>query len=192
MQELKRLIDGYYDRCDALFRRFLDDKENIGNLNRVVQMLDATRNSGQTIFLIGNGASSAMAEHTAIDMTKNAKLKAISFSGTPMLTTLANDYGYEHVFGKAIEAYAKAGDILIAISSSGSSKNILNGCRAALTKDMTIITLSGFEKTNPLCSTGHINFWLDSRSYGFVEVLHGIILHYIIDSIVGKEIYVIQ
>ena len=97
-----------------------------------------------TIFLIGNGGSAAIAEHMAVDFTKNAGLRAMAVSGSPLLTTFSNDFGYEMVYQKAIEYFANKGDILIAISSSGASKNILNGCNAAKNKKMEVITFSGF------------------------------------------------
>ncbi|MFA7114674.1 MAG: phosphoheptose isomerase, partial [Candidatus Omnitrophota bacterium] len=77
-------------------------------------------------------------------------------------------------------------------SSSGASKNILNACDEANLKGMKIITLSGFLPDNPLRTKGDINFWIDSKAFGFLEILHGLILHWINDSIIGKEEYYIK
>ncbi|MFH0902079.1 MAG: SIS domain-containing protein [Pseudomonadota bacterium] len=186
------LIAGYYDRMDHLFRTFLDDRDNVDGMNEAVRLLKATRTGRNTIFLVGNGGSSAVAEHIAIDLTKNAGLKALAVSGTPMLTTFSNDYGYENVFAKAIEIFAREGDILVAISSSGTSRNITNACRVAKEKGLKVITLSGFKANNPLRSMGHLNFWIDSEAFGFLETLHGLILHYINDSVIGSEVYMIR
>lgn len=186
------LIDGYYDGLDQVAREFFSDQKNIEGMNRCVELLKSTKQNNSTIYIIGNGGSAAIAEHAAIDFTKNAGLKALAISGSPMLTTFSNDYGYENVFKKAIEIFANKDDVLIAISSSGVSKNILNASEVAKEKALKIITLSGFEANNPLRQLGDVNLWVNSTAFGFLEVLHGLILHYINDSIIGSEIYMIR
>ncbi len=186
------LIEGYCSKYELVSRAFFNNKANIQNMVKCVKMLKATKNSDKKIFIVGNGGSSAVAEHMAIDLTKNAGLKALAVSGSPMLTTFSNDYGYENVFKKALESFGSKGDILIAISSGGTSKNIINACLMAKEKAMTVITLSGFEAGNRLGKLGKINFWVDSKAFGFLEILHGFILHYINDSIIGSEIYMIR
>ena len=144
--------------------------------------------SGQKIIFIGNGGSAAISSHMAIDFWKNGGMKAISFNDGPQLTCIGNDYGYKHVFEKPIEMFADSGDILIAISSSGKSENILLGVQAAGLKGCRIITLSGFDENNPLSSIGEFNFYVPSKSYGPVEVIHHSICHCIIDTIMkGKS-----
>lgn len=139
--------------------------------------------SGQKIIFIGNGGSAAISSHMAIDFWKNGGLKAVSFNDGPLLTCIGNDYGYRHVFEKPIEMFAEQGDVLVAISSSGKSENILLGVRAAKLKGCRIITLSGFDENNPLSLSGEINFYVPSKSYGPVEVLHHSICHCMIDTI---------
>lgn len=186
------LIDGYYDRLDQVARAFFSDQKNIEGMNRCVELLKSTKQNNSAIYIIGNGGSAAIAEHAAIDFTKNAGLKALAISGSPMLTTFSNDYGYENVFKKAIEIFSNEDDVLIAISSSGCSENILNACKTARMKGLKIITLSGFEPNNPLRQLGDVNFWVDSNAFGFLEILHGLIIHYINDSIIGSEVYMIR
>ena len=151
--------------------------EMVGNL------IIAQQVAAKKIIFIGNGGSAAIASHMAIDFWKNGGMKAISFNDGPQLTCLGNDYGYKHVFEKPIDMFADAGDILIAISSSGKSENILLGVQAARTKGCRVVTISGFEEDNPLSSLGEINFYVPSKAYGPVEVLHHSICHCIIDSI---------
>lgn len=186
------LITGYWDRYEQLSRSYFNNKKNIKGMEYCVKILKESKGTGRNIYLIGNGGSAAVAEHMAIDLTKNAGLKAMAVSGSPMLTTFSNDYGYENVFKKAVEVFGSKQDILIAISSSGRSKNILNACKAAKVKGMKVITLSGFKASNPLRKLGDINLWVDSKAFGFLEVIHGFILHYINDSIIGSEIYMIR
>ncbi|MCK5214121.1 MAG: SIS domain-containing protein [Candidatus Omnitrophica bacterium] len=182
---LTEYFDGFQDQLSAIIK----DPQNQTNLEKAVDIFKDTKKNDKTIFLIGNGGSAAIAEHMAVDLTKNAKLKARSISGAPLLTTFSNDYGYEKVFEKAIEFYGNEGDVLIAISSSGASKNILNACAMAKQKGMAIITLSGFEKNNLLSKEGEINFYVDSKSYGFVEIIHNLLIHYINDAVIGKIEY---
>jgi len=143
--------------------------------------------SGQKIIFIGNGGSAAISSHMAIDFWKNGRMRAVSFNDGPLLTCIGNDYGYRHVFEKPIEIFAEQGDVLVAISSSGKSENVLLGVRAAELKGCRIITLSGFDENNPLSVSGEINFYVPSSSYGPVEVLHHSICHCMIDTIMRVQ-----
>ena len=181
----------YFNDFQKILEICLADKAHQQGLAKTMKLLKSSRQRQKKIMLIGNGGSSAIAEHMAVDLTKNAGLRAMTISGTPMLTTLANDLGYEKVYEKAIKSFADQGDVLIAISSSGASKNILNACKAAKAKGMIIITFSGFSRHNPLRTQGLVNFWVDSKSYGYVEIIHNLLLHYINDAIIGSVEYVI-
>ena len=185
-------IENYFEQFQNVFFEFLRNEEQSRDLQKAVEWLKETKYQNTKILLVGNGGSSAVAEHMAIDFTKNAGLKALAVSGSPMLTTFSNDYGYEKVFQKAIEAFGEENDVLIAISSSGASPNILNACRAAREKKMKIITLSGFNANNPLRLQGGINFWINSKAFGYVELIHNLILHYINDTIIGSVEYLIR
>lgn len=134
------------------------------------------------VIFIGNGGSAGIASHQAIDFWKNGGIPAINFNDASQLTCLSNDYGYEYVFEKPISMFGKKGDILIAISSSGTSENILNAVRAAKEKDLFVITMSGFSKENPLRALGDINFYVPSEAYGHVEIAHLILSHTILDT----------
>ncbi len=179
----------YFEDYNKVFAECLGDPNNVEALYSAVELLKATKQKRAKIFPIGNGGSSAIAEHMAIDLTKNAGLRASAISGSPMLTTFANDYGYERIFQKGIEKLADEGDVLIAISSGGSSPNILNACTEARKKNMAIITLSGFDPDNSLRKLGDLNLYVHSRSYGYVELIHSALLHYINDAIIGKAEY---
>ncbi len=182
----------YFKDYSKTLNSFLTNVDNRAGLNMAIKLLENTKRNRATIFFIGNGGSAAIAEHMAIDFTKNAGLRAMAISGSPMLTTFSNDYGYEKVFQKAIENFAGEKDVLIAISSSGTSKNILNACRVAKNKKMKIITFSGFDRNNSLRKEGDINFWVDSKAFGYVEIIHNLLIHYINDAIIGKIEYLIR
>jgi D-sedoheptulose 7-phosphate isomerase len=140
----------------------------------------ATEKGGKIIFA-GNGGSAAIASHMATDYSKNGGMRAWAMNDGSMLTCLANDYGYEHVFAKQIEFHGRPGDLLVAISSSGRSPNILAAVRVARRLGCTVLTMSGFQPDNPLRSTGDMNLYLDSQAYGYVEVGHLALCHAIVD-----------
>jgi D-sedoheptulose 7-phosphate isomerase len=136
---------------------------------------------GGKIIFAGNGGSAGIASHMATDYSKNGGLRAWAMNDASMLTCLANDYGYEQVFAKQIEFHGRPGDMLVAISSTGRSANILAAVKAARKLGCTVLTLSGFKPDNPLRKTGDMNIHLDSGAYGYVEIGHLALCHAILD-----------
>lgn len=154
-------------------------------IERICAIFKGTKVTGNKVILIGNGGSAAIASHVAIDLSKNAHVPAITFNDAATLTCLSNDYGYTEVFAKQMEYYARPGDTLVAISSSGVSLNIINAVAAAnRIGRISTVTFSGFDPGNQLRRMGHINFYVPSMRYGFVELAHMILLHSIIDRLV--------
>jgi D-sedoheptulose 7-phosphate isomerase len=142
---------------------------------------------GRKVIFIGNGGSATTASHQALDYWKNGRMRAIAFNDVALLTAISNDYGYEALFEKAIEMFAEAGDVLLAISSSGRSPNVLNGVAAARERGCSVITLSGFDEHNPLRKLGDVNFYVPSRSYGEVEIVHLAVCHAMVDRIIAER-----
>ncbi len=155
----------------------------------VIDFLIMVPLTDKRLMVVGNGGSAAIAIHTLADYANAGRFKTIDLFSPPLLTCMANDYGYENVFAKPIEILANSGDVLFAISSSGSSPNILKACQAAREKDCSVYTFSGFEPDNPLRSQGQINFYVPSNHYGFVELSHQILIHCILDLFVRKKVY---
>lgn len=151
----------------------------------VIATARAAHSTGRKLIFIGNGGSAAIASHMAVDYSKNGGMRALAFNDASFLTCLGNDLGYEHVFAKQVELHAAAGDLLIAISSSGRSPNILNAVEIARDRDCRILTLSGFAADNPLRRLGDYNLWVPSPSYGFVEIAHLAVCHCILDTAMG-------
>ena len=140
--------------------------------------------SGKKIIVVGNGGSAAMASHVAVDLTKAAGVRAVTFNDADLLTCFANDYGYAEWVVEALNAYADVGDVAILISSSGTSQNIVRGADRAKDLGLKTITLSGFSENNDLRNRGDINFWLDSTSYNIVEMTHHVWLVAIVDYLI--------
>jgi len=137
----------------------------------------------QSIYLIGNGASASMASHFAADLAKNAHLHTEVFSDLSLITAISNDMGYEWVFAEPLRRRAKKGDMLVAISSSGNSKNLLRATEIARKIGLKIITLSAMSPQNPLRSSGDINIYVPAQTYGYAETCHAAILHHWMDMV---------
>lgn len=154
-------------------------------VERVIALAHRTQAAGNTLLFIGNGGSAGIASHLAIDFTKNGGMRALAFNDPAALTCLGNDFGYDQVFARQIAAHGRPGDLLVAISSSGRSANILNGVAAARRLGIGVVGLSGFGADNPLRRAGDINFYLPSGRYGFVEIGHLALAHMLLDLASG-------
>lgn len=152
-----------------------------------VQLLSVAREQDANVFLVGNGGSAAIVSHAKTDLMNVGKIKAITLHESAIMTCLSNDYGYEHVFSRQLEVLAKVNDVLIAVSSSGASQNILNAVEKMREKQGKIITLSGFQSSNPLRELGDLNYWIDSSNYTLVEIAHLFILHHLADCLKNRE-----
>lgn len=141
----------------------------------------------KTIFFIGNGGSNAICSHMLEDYAKIGRFRTYSFSDPSLITCYANDYGYENAMAEWMKLYFEKEDLLVAISSSGNSKNILNAADLAKEHGGNLITLSGFKPDNKLRSKGNVNFYLSIENYGVVECFHQIILHALLDEYVAGK-----
>lgn len=156
-------------------------------LQRAVMKIQEVDRKKLSVILVGNGGSAAIASHQAVDLWKNGGIRAYAFNDASLLTCIGNDYGYDQVFAKPIETFAKPGDLVIAISSSGKSDNILNAVKSAKKAGCTVLTFSGFVEGNALSKLGDLNFYLKSDSYGIVEVGHLLLIHAVIDQVIREK-----
>src|ERR1700722_3219688 len=154
-------------------------------VNQVMALARRTHTAGNKLIFVGNGGSAAIASHMATDYSKNGDVRSLALNDSSMLTCLGNDLGYDRVFAKQIELHARAGDLVVAISSSGRSANILNAVEAAVAAGCTVATMSGFTPDNPLRRNGKWNFYVASDRYGFVEIGHLTICHAVLDFLCG-------
>ena len=156
-------------------------------ISEITKLIASTKDKKGMTYVIGNGGSSAVAGHAVIDLLNMGKIPAMTLHDPATITCLSNDYGYETVYESQLKNLVRPNDLLIAISSSGKSKNILNAVSAAKASNAKVVTLSGFSAENPLRKTGDVNIWLDSSDYGFVEIGHAFILHNITDRLMVNE-----
>lgn len=166
-----------------------DEKQNLlapdPGFQRAIEWIAAAGKKHAKVIFVGNGGSAAIASHQAVDLWKNGGIRAIAFNDASLLTCVGNDYSYPEIFEKPVAMFADADDVLIAISSSGRSSNILKAAQKAKELGCRVITMSGFKSDNPLRQAGHVNFYIPSDSYGFVEIAHLTLCHYLTDHFVS-------
>jgi D-sedoheptulose 7-phosphate isomerase len=147
-----------------------------------VAMTRATQQRDAHLYIIGNGGSAGMASHMAADAAKNGRLRALAFNDPALLTATGNDTAYDQVFSLPLERFARAGDQLIAISSSGNSPNIVRALEVARTLGVGTVTLSAMGADNRARALGDLNFYVPLPRYGWAESAHQVILHHWFDQ----------
>ena len=189
----KQNLSAYFATLGAMDRRIVATDETGARLDLAAVMGAAmeraqlTHDAGKKLMFIGNGGSSTVASHMAEDYTKAGGIRAMAFNDPAFLTCLGNDLGFDQIFAKQIEMFAQPGDMLVAISSSGNSQNILNGVFAAQKRGCWVMTLSGFTPDNLLRNLGDINVYVPSSEYGFVEIAHLAVCHAMLDIAMGWQ-----
>ncbi|MGH7485517.1 MAG: D-sedoheptulose-7-phosphate isomerase [bacterium] len=161
-----------------------------GALDRTIRLFRSAMDAKGKLIFIGNGGSAALASHAAADYGTNGQLRVIAPLDAASLTCISNDLGYECVFETQIARLCEGDDVLVAISSSGESANVLRGADAAHRIGMRVVTLTGFNSANRLRGSGEISFWVPSDDYGIVESAHLALLHVVLDAwrtLTGRE-----
>ena len=150
--------------------------------DRAVELLLTVRSAGGKVMLIGNGGSAAVASHVQNDLCA-LEVRSMVFDQVPLLTAVSNDHGYGCVFDRPVKLWGNPGDVLVAISSSGQSDNILRAVRTAVTRQHRTITFSAFRPNNLLRQMGELNFYVPADTYGHAEMAHAVLLHFLTDHI---------
>jgi D-sedoheptulose 7-phosphate isomerase len=151
-------------------------------INNACEILISAIKDQKKIYLCGNGGSAADSEHIACELVGRLRKKAISVgayslaSNIPVITALANDYGYETIFAKQLSVYGINGDVLIALSTSGESTNVIRAAEVAREKKMKVIVLTGREE-NTLSRIADIAIMVPSRDTPRIQEAHMLIGH---------------
>lgn len=148
----------------------------------------AVKESGGTVFFIGNGASASMASHLAADMAKNLHVRTMVFTDAALVTALGNDLGFEEVYAAPLRLHMKRHDMLVAISSSGRSSNIVRAVKEARSIGGKAVTLSAMDRDNAIRNLGDLNFYLPADTYGMAETGHAAILHFWMDMLLAESV----
>ena len=185
MNDDKNFIENYWLRYQKIFAELKND-------NSILELKDAIKKTslskGRLIF-IGNGASASLASHAATDFTKQAKITSIAFNDHNLITALSNDFGYEEWVLKAIEYYTNPNDMVIFISVSGESRNLVNALEYAKKEGYITASLTGSDINNTLKNNSDYSLWVNSKAYNIVESSHTILITLIIDLLIGSPEY---
>ena len=180
-EKIKKFLNKYTSTYISLVNDQLISKNKI---TKFYNLCGHIKKNKKKIIIAGNGGSAAIASHFSVDMTKNAGIRCINFNESDLLTCFSNDYGYDHWVEKSLQFYADAGDLIIIISSSGKSKNMINAVKFAKKKGHKVVTLTGFNKKNQVSKLGDLNFNINSKNYNQIENLHQFILLTMVDLLI--------
>ena len=156
-------------------------------IHSLVECFTRHKRAGAQIFFIGNGGSSAIASHMTADFMKNGGMKTYSLYDNAVTTCMGNDYGYEYIFSRPLEFLGREGDLLVAVSSSGNSRNIINAINVTKEKKASVITFTGFLPDNKAKQLGDINVYVPCEKYGIVESIHNLMLQQVVDVIMERD-----
>jgi D-sedoheptulose 7-phosphate isomerase len=169
----------YFDYLKEIF-----EKVDLPEIKAFVEVLLTARENGATIFFMGNGGSAATASHFANDLAfgtndyeKPFKVMSIT-DNVPVLTALGNDYGYDEIFVRQLKIYGKKGDVLVGISASGNSQNLISAFQFASISGIKTVALTAFDggKMRKIADQG-VHIPTDKKEYGPAEDLHMILDH---------------
>ena len=159
------------------------DQITIKKIRKLYHLILKVKKKRNKIIIAGNGGSAAIASHFSVDMTKVGNVRCINFNESDLLTCFSNDYGYENWTKKALNFYADKGDLIILISSSGKSKNMINAAKFAKKKNYHLVTFTGFGGRGALSKFGNLNFIVNSNKFNHIENVHQYWLLSIVDLI---------
>jgi len=170
----------------------ITNNDAIMTLQNVGRLLFEARKKKQRLFFTGNGASSSISSHAALDFTKQGKLTAFSFTDPALVSAYSNDYGFENAQTEIFKSYREEGDILVLVSTSGNSLNVVNLARFGRLNGHQVVSLTGKDPNNLLRTESDYSLWVNSHAYNMVENVHMIWLGYLIDCLVGSEVYAVS
>lgn len=174
------------------YQKLIFDEKIYGKLAEFAETLKVMRASGARLIFAGNGASSSISSHAALDFTKQGKLEALTFTDPALVSAYSNDFGFENALAEMFNSYRKDGDLIVLVSTSGNSANVVNLALRAKQLGHTVVSFTGKSASNELKQNSDVAFWVDSHAYNIVENTHMIWLGYLIDSLVGKEVYAVS
>ncbi len=172
------------------------DRVDLGQVASFIAELERAYQDDRQVFIIGNGGSAGTASHMACDLAKTVlgrrpdrgkrRFRVMSLTdNVPLITAIGNDVGYEHVFTEQLAVFARRGDLLVAITGSGNSPNVVNAVRTAREMGLRTTGMLGFDggEVLPMLDTPLL---IPDFSYGFVEDLHMVLDHLVTAYFTGQ------
>lgn len=182
LDKIKNLLDHI-----IITDRKLEQYEYNDGIYKAVEILRKCKTQRGCLYICGNGGSAGIAQHMTADFLKNGGVRTYNMYGQSTITCISNDLTYEYVFCKQLEMLVEGRDILIAISSSGESENIIKAIHEMQRIKGTVITFTGFQEENQIRKMGDINIYVPAKQYGMVESVHNLILQQMVDEIVDTD-----
>lgn len=185
-RDYKNLVADGLSRTKVTAKDGMELTLDMGMEQWAIQARNVQQETGGLLFFCGNGASATMAEHMSHDWFQNAEVNTLTCAETAHITAISNDVSYEDVFAYRIQRILSERDLLVAISSSGNSPNIIKAIRAARENGCYVITLSGKGPDNQARAMGDLNFYVPLDTYGLVESTHAVLLHCALDYFLDR------
>tara|TARA_Y100001970_G_scaffold270784_1_gene365144 strand:- start:10481 stop:11038 length:558 start_codon:yes stop_codon:yes gene_type:complete len=182
-------MDKFYNPYFKKYKSLAFSEDIYETLDEFKQLAIEVKENNAKMIFAGNGASAAISAHAAVDFTKQAKVRGITFNEADLITCYSNDYGYDFWMSEAIKSYQEKDDVVVLISVSGESPSVVEAAKTSKLLGMKVVTFTGRNKENKLRSEGNVNFWVDSNAYNIVECIHMIWITTVIDAIVGSAEY---
>ena len=181
----KNFVNKYLNEFSSLLK---PNDEIINKIINVKSILIEAKANNKKIMIFGNGGSAAIASHFSVDITKNANIRCVNYNEADLITCFSNDFGYQNWVKKSLEYFADPEDLLILISCSGNSKNLVNARKKAVSMKLKTAVITGCKKFNKLNKEKNdVNIWINSNSYNQIEIIHHIILLLIVDDIINLK-----
>lgn len=188
MSPEKWFEDFYFNLRNTKCRTQLKDCSFEDGLRGLQLLLRQVRQQNGTVYWVGNGGSNAICSHLSQDVLNKLSIKSFALNDPALMTCMSNDFGYEKVFVRPLKTFMDSNDMLIAISSSGNSENILNAVDIATQAGGKIVTLSSFLPDNKLYGiSSDVAFYLPANLYGHAEVGHEAIIHAAVETMFLQE-----
>jgi D-sedoheptulose 7-phosphate isomerase len=178
-------IKQHFEEAQSVLRTFLSDDNNISAIENAGQLMVACLTKGGKILSCGNGGSMCDAMHFAEELSGKYResrppYAAISLSDAGHMSCVANDFGYNHVFSRMVQAIGQPGDVLLAISTSGNSENVLLAAKEAHAKNIKVVALTG-KDGGQLAALADVEIrapkseWADRAQEIHIKVIHALI-----------------
>ncbi len=185
--DLKKAIESSLAEAQQTLATFIKNADNLEKIQRMADAFVACFQRGGKILICGNGGSACDALHFAEECTgrfrnERKALPVIPLVESGFLTCVSNDYGFEYVFARGVEAYGKPGDILIAISTSGNSANVIKAVEAARKAEVGVHLFIG-KNGGALQGRGDGEIWVQSQVTERIQEVHMMVLHILVEGI---------
>lgn len=187
MGELERLVGGEIDAARIALERFAGSQASVDRIAAGAKLIARTLKAGGKVLACGNGGSAADAMHFCEELTGRFRddrpaLAAIACTDPGHLTCTANDYGYDHVFSRWVEGLGRDGDVLVVLSTSGNSRNVLRAVEAAGKIGMKRVALLG-KSGGVLTGLCELEWVVPGETADRIQEIHMLILHTLIAAV---------